>query len=149
MKIDTLTENDLSELAELFRQFWGEDSLLENMRMTFWRIATNPSYRLLAARQENRLIGFAMGVICEELYGDGRPFMVVEDLIVDKQQRRTGAGSELMRTLEKWAVDHDCCQFIFVTEAERTEAHRFYQSLGYEFESYKGFKKRLEKSTNN
>jgi GNAT superfamily N-acetyltransferase len=143
MKIDTLTENDLPELSELFRQFWGEASLLENMRMTFWRIATNPSYRLLAARQENRLIGFAMGVICEELYGDGRPFMVVEDLIVDKQQRRTGAGSELMRTLEKWAVDHDCCQVIFVTEAERTTAQRFYQSLGYESKPYKGFKKRL------
>ena len=33
----------------------------------------------------------------------------------------------------------------FVTEAERTGAQRFYKSLGYEFESYKGFKKRIGK----
>ena len=69
--------------------------------------------------------------------------LVVEDLIVDKNQRRNGVRSALMRELEKCATDHDCCQIIFVTEADRMEAHRFYRSLGYEFESYKGFKKRM------
>ena len=69
--------------------------------------------------------------------------MVVEDLIIDKNHRRHGVGSALMRELEKYAVDHDCCQIIFVTEADRTEAHRFYKSLGYEFELYKGFKKQM------
>jgi ribosomal protein S18 acetylase RimI-like enzyme len=48
-----------------------------------------------------------------------------------------------MHELEKGAIDHDCCQIIFVTEANRTEAIGFYKSLGYEFEPYKGFKKKL------
>jgi prepilin-type N-terminal cleavage/methylation domain-containing protein len=30
-----------------------------------------------------------------------------------------------------------------VTESERTDAQRFYESLGYEPDTYKGFKKRL------
>jgi len=145
MKTERLTENDLTPLAELFRQFWGEKSSLEKMRLTFARLATNPAYILLAAKQNDRLVGFAMGIICEDLYGDCKPFMVIEDLIVDKNQRRNGVGSALMGELEKYAIDHDCCQIIFVTEAERTEAHRFYKSLGYEFESYKGFKKRIGK----
>jgi len=145
MKIERLTEYDLTPLAELFRQFWGEKSSLEKMRSTFSRLATNPAYILLAAKQNDSLIGFAMGIVCEELYGDCKPFMVIEDLIVDKNQRRNGVGSALMRELEKAAIDHDCCQIIFVTEAERTGAQRFYKSLGYEFESYKGFKKRIGK----
>jgi len=143
MKITRLTEYDLSDLAKLFRQFWGEKSSLEKMRLTFSKVATNPAYILLAAKQNDRLIGFVMGVICEELYGDCKPFMVVEDLIVDKNHRRSGAGSALMGELEKYAIDHDCCQIIFVTETDRTEAHRFYKALGYEFEPYKGFKKRM------
>jgi ribosomal protein S18 acetylase RimI-like enzyme len=89
------------------------------------------------------LVGFAMGIICEDLYGKCKPFMVIEDLIVDKNQRRSGIGSALMRELEKCAIDNDCCQILLVTEADRTEAHRFYRSLGYEFESYKGCKKRV------
>ena len=143
MEITRLTEYDLSALAEIFKQFWGEKSSLEKMRLTFSKIATNPSYILLAAKQNDRLVGFVMGIICEELYGDCKPFMVVEDLIIDKNHRRHGVGSALMRELEKYAVDHDCCQIIFVTEADRTEAHRFYKSLGYEFELYKEFKKRV------
>lgn len=143
MKIERLTEDDLTALAEMFRQFWDEKSSPEKMGSTFSRLATNPAYILLAAKNNDRLVGFAMGIICEDLYGECKPFMVIEDLIVDKNQRRNGVGSALMRELEKCAIDHDCCQIIFVTEADRTEAHRFYRSLGYEFESYKGFKKRM------
>jgi ribosomal protein S18 acetylase RimI-like enzyme len=86
-----------------------------------------------------------MGIICEELYGDCKPFMIIEDLIVDKNRRRNSTGSALMRELEKHAVDSNCCQIIFVTESDRTDAHHFYKSLGYEFEPYKGFKKRIKK----
>jgi ribosomal protein S18 acetylase RimI-like enzyme len=143
MKIERLTEYDLAPLAELFRQFWGEKSSPEKMRSTFSRLATNPAYILLAAKQNDLLVGFAMGIICEELYGNCKPFMVIEDVIVDKNQRGNGVGSALMRELEKCAIDHDCFQIIFVTEANRTEALGFYRSLGYEFEPYKGFKKRL------
>ena len=87
MKIERLTEYDLTPLAELFRQFWGEKSSLERMRLTFSRLATNPAYILLAAKQNDRLVGFVMGIICEELYGECKPFMVIEDLIVDTDFR--------------------------------------------------------------
>lgn len=143
MRIQQLAEQDLSALAELFKQFWGENSSLEKMRETFVRLAANPSYILLAAKQDARLIGFAMGIVCEELYGECRPFMVMEDLIVDGNRRRGGVGTALMQELEKCARKRDCCQIIFVTEANREESLKFYQALGYEFEPYKGFKKRI------
>ena len=143
MDISNLTEHDLSSLADLFRQFWGKNSSLEKMRATFARLATNPAYILLTAKQEERLVGFVMGIICEELYGDCKQFMVIEDLIVDKKQRRNGVGSALMQELEKSAIAYDCYQILFVTEEDRLEAHQFYRSLGYKFEPYKGFKKRI------
>ncbi len=127
----------------MFRQFWDEESSLDKMKSTFARLTTNPTYILLAAKHNDRLVGFAMGIICEELYGGCKPFMVIEDLIVDNDLRRDGIGSALMQELEKNAIENGCCQIIFVTETNRTEAHRFYESFGYESESYKGFKKRL------
>jgi ribosomal protein S18 acetylase RimI-like enzyme len=146
MIIERLTKSDLASLSELFRQFWGESTSLEKMKITYSKLATNPSYILLTAKQNARLVGFAMGIICEELYGDCRPFMIIEDLIVDKNQRRSGIGAALMRELEKCAIDHDCCQIIFVTESDRAEALKFYGSLGFEDEPYKGFKKRIRGS---
>jgi ribosomal protein S18 acetylase RimI-like enzyme len=141
MRIERLTENDLVSLAEIFHQIWGEISSLEKMKSTFSRLKSNPAYFLLAAKQDNELVGFAMGVICEELYGECKPFMVVEDVIVDQRQRQKGVGSALMRELEKYAKDYECCQIIFVTESNRKEALSFYNAVGYEYEPYKGFKK--------
>lgn len=145
MEIGRLTEHDLAALAGLYQQFWGDDSCLEKMRTTFRRLNDSPNYIFLAARSDGRLVGSAMGIVCEELYGDCRPFMVIEDVIVGKDRRREGIGSALMGELEKYVVERNCGYIIFVTEAERTDAQRFYESLGYQPDAYRGFKKRLHK----
>ena len=67
-----------------------------------WESLRPGRHILLAAEDGGRLVGSVMGVVCEELYGDGRPFLVVENLIVDKEQRRKGAG-RMLRELEKAA----------------------------------------------
>ncbi len=143
MEIGRLTENDLPALAELYKQFWGEDSCLERMRATFRRLKDRPDYVFLGAKTDGRLVGSVLGIVCEELYGQCVPFMVVEDVIVDAEWRRRGIGSALMCELENQAVGGGCGYIIFVTEVERTDAHRFYESLDYDPDAYKGFKKRL------
>ncbi len=144
MEIRKLIEDDLVSLAVLYQQFWDEVSSLEKMRTTFQRLKRNPNYILLVADQQNNLVGSVMGIICEELYGDCKPFMVVEGVIVDKHHRRLGIASSLMKELERCASENNCNYIIFVTESERTEAHRFYESIGYKSDAYKGFKKRLK-----
>lgn len=143
MEIGTLTEQDLPALADLYRQFWGQESSLEKMRETFRRLARDPQYLFLVARHEGRLLGSVMGIVCEELYGECQPFLVVEDVIVDQAVRRQGIGSRLMRELERRAVEEGCSYLLLVTETNRTAAVRFYESLGYHPRAYRGFKKRL------
>ena len=143
MEIESLKEEDLAALAALYKDFWGEDSYPEKMRMTFRRLKANPNYIFLSAKQQGRLIGSAMGIVCEELYGNCKPFMVIEDVVVHKDYRRFKIGSALMGALEKCAVEHKCNYIIFVTESERSAAHRFYESLGYNSKAHKGFKKYL------
>ncbi len=141
--IETLAEDDLPALAQLHRQFWGEDSAPEKMQATFRRLHDDDDYLLLVARYEGQVVGSVMGILCEELYGDCRPFLLIEDFVVDECRRRLGVGSALMRELERLAAVRDCGSILFLTEAEREGAVRFYQSLGYEHGPYRGFKKRL------
>lgn len=143
MNIEKLSEHDLPELAELFKQFWGENSSLETMRTTFSRLVENPAYFLLAAKLDGKLAGFIMGVVCEELYGDCQPFLVMENFVVDKNSRKAGIGAALMKTLEQSAIERGCSQIIFLTEANRPDAIGFYRSQGYDHEPYKGFKKQF------
>ncbi len=143
MTVRRLAEKDIVALAGLYRQFWGEESSLEDMSATFQKLKLDPRYIFLVADHKGCVAGSVMGIVCEELYGDCRPFMVIEDVIVDRDHRRKGVGSALMREMEKCAVANQCKYIIFVTESDRVEAHRFYQSLGYELDAYKGFEKRL------
>ena len=143
MEIAKLTEQDLESLSQLYKQFWNEESDVTKMHAVFQRLATNPDYMFLGAKRNGQLVGSVMGIVCEELYGQCQPFMVVEDVVVDEGDRRQGVGSRLMVELERRAADRGCSYIIFVTEEDRTTARRFYESLGYSPDKYKGFKKRL------
>ncbi|MFW6253867.1 MAG: N-acetyltransferase family protein [Chitinivibrionales bacterium] len=144
INIQRVTENDLESLAGLYKQFWNEKSSVERMKAVFDRLKNNPDYLILVAKQHHRVIGSVMGIICQELYGDCKPFMVVEDMIVDKLNRRKGAGTLLMRTVEQYAKKRECSYIILITEQDRTAAHGFYESLGFDGNVYRGFKKRLD-----
>ncbi len=143
MEIKNLSEDDLPSLAKLYELFRNEQSSVEKMQSTFVRLRDNPNYILLAAKQDGRLIGSVMGVVCDELYGECKPFMVVEDVVVDNNHRRKGAGSLMMKELERRAIEKCCTYIILITEQARKTAHAFYKSLGFDGDVYKGFKKRL------
>jgi ribosomal protein S18 acetylase RimI-like enzyme len=143
MLIRRLKNEDLPALARLYVQFWNEGTSLGRMQETFRRLKDDPDYVFLVADIDDEIAGSLMGIICEELYGECRPFMVIEDVIVDLEFRQQGIGSALMREIEVYAISRNCNYIIFVSEVERTDALPFYRSIGYAPEKYRGFKKRL------
>lgn len=79
--------------------------------MKFIELQENPNYILLSALEENHLIGSVLGIICEELYGECKPFLLIEDLIVDHKYRRKGIGKALMTEIERLALENDVIRF--------------------------------------
>ena len=96
MKIRTLLRSDMKRLSDLYRQFWDEQSDVQKMEKQFDIIQRENSHLLLGAEEEGILIGSVMGVICKELYGECRPFLVIENMIVEKGGRRKGIGRALL-----------------------------------------------------
>ncbi|EEG78650.1 GNAT family N-acetyltransferase [Dethiobacter alkaliphilus] len=138
-----MSASDIAGLAVLYKQFWGEESSSQLMTQKFKELQNNPHYIFLSAVEGNRLVGSVQGIICEELYGECKPFLVIENLVVDRQRRRQGVGRSLIAEMEKAAIKHGCYQVLFITENHRTEAVNFYSSLGFRKDTHKGFKKQL------
>ena len=143
MIIRDMLVDDIPQLEKLYRQFWGEESSIETMNKQFEKLLKSESHIFLSAIENNKLIGSVMGVICGELYGDCKPFLVLENMIVDKNYRNRGVGKALVSELEKIAANRDCSQVIFVTERNRIDAVKFYESAGYSSQTHVGFKKKL------
>lgn len=144
MIIREMIADDILELVQLYRQFWNEESCIESMHKQFYKFKKNNSHILISAIENNKLIGSVMGVICEELYGDCKPFLVLENMIVDKNYREKGVGKALISELEAIATKRNCTQVILVTESNRIDACKFYESVGYSSQNHKGFKKKLK-----
>ncbi len=143
MQIRDMQRKDLERLNALYSQFWGETSSLLNMQAQFDEITKNSSHILLVATDDDELIGSVMGVICNELYGDCKPFLVIENMIVDQNARRNGVGKLLLEELESRAKKRNCTQMILVTEADREDAVGFYENNGFSHDTHKGYKKKL------
>ncbi len=141
--IRKLEEKDLDELSLLYKQFWNEESNIETMKKKYQEIKNNPNYIILSAVINGTLVGSICGVVCEELYGACRPFLVMEDLIVDKNMRKKGIGKALLEKLENFGKERKCSQIIFITETNRIDAVSFYEKMGFKSKTHTGFKKLL------
>ncbi|MCO1603554.1 GNAT family N-acetyltransferase [Desulfosporosinus nitroreducens] len=144
MIIRDMIAEDIPQLAVLYKQFWNEESSIESMYENFCKFHEDDSYLLLSAVENNQLIGSVMGIICGELYGDCKPFMVLENMIVDNKYRNHGVGKALISELEKKAFENNCSQIILVTDTNRIDACKFYESAGYNPDTHKGYKKKLK-----
>ena len=142
MKIRTLEKSDMKRLADLYRQFWNEQSDVEKMELQFDAIQRENSHLLLGAEQDGLLIGSVMGVICKELYGDCRPFLVIENMIVDDLDGGKALAVRCCQSWKKRARERHCTQMILVTEIERQDACGFYESFGFQ-KNNKGIQEKI------
>jgi len=141
--IRRLQKEDLPALANLFKQFWNEESLVDAMQKQFEHMSKEGNYIVLGAFEGARLVGSVMGIICRELYGHCQPFMLLENFIVDDSLRGNGIGKRLIEEIEKLALEHNCKYSMLITDTHRTDARAFYESAGYNPDTHIGFKKKL------
>ena len=113
------------------------------MILTFRKVTNNSNYCILNALENNLLVGSIMGVVCDELYGNCNPFIVIENFIVDKDHQKKGIGRKLFEQIDKYAKAMKYKNIFLVTDSERISANTFYQSMGFNPDSYKGYKKSL------
>ncbi len=142
--IRRLNENDLNDVANLYSLFWNVKMNLSRMREKFTEISTNSNYIILVAETDGKVVGTIQGIICEELYGDCFPFLVMENFVVEENSRGKGIGRKLLTELEMFGKERSCTQVLFITETDRIDTIKFYEKLGFSSISHKGFKKSLK-----
>lgn len=107
------------------------------------KVESDPQKYLLAAvdRETGTLCGTLLGVVFEDICGDCRPILLVENVAVLPEYQGKGVGRAMFREIERWGREMDCHYEMLVSGNQRTGAHKFYKALG--FDEVKGFKKYL------
>lgn len=144
LEIRPATVDNLSEIVDML----ADDPLgasrespddLTPYRAAFQRLAEDPNQHLMVAVRADRVVGTLQLTVIPGLSRRGSTRSVVEGVRVHTDERGSGLGTRLIQ----WAVDESRrqnCQLVQLTsDATRTDAHRFYERLGF-VASHIGFK---------
>jgi GNAT superfamily N-acetyltransferase len=95
-------------------------------------IDADPHQKLVVAERDGRVVGTLQLTILPGLSRRATTRALVEAVRVAASERGSGLGTELFR----WAIDEarrcGCGLVQLTTDRARTDAHRFYESLGFE-----------------
>lgn len=141
--IKEIEADSLVALSGLYAELINKSSDLYKLEEVYKVVKANNHYILLGAFVDGELLGSVMGIVCYDLVGECRPFMVIENVVVASRARRKGVGHMLMAKLEEIAHERGCWYIILVSGEQRKEAHVFYESLGYREEKVEGYRKHL------
>lgn len=139
--IREIEPTDLNGLSQLYEELIGRKTDLQKLEAVFIKINSDAHYHVIGAFNGNELVGSVMGILCYDIVGDCRPFMVIENVVVSSNIRRQGVGAKLMEHIELIAKEQNCYYMIFVSGGQRTEAHAFYEKLGFKDEKVEGYRK--------
>lgn len=103
------------------------------------RLSADPNQHLVVAVREGRVVGTLQLTVIPGLSRRGSTRSIIEGVRVHADERGSGLGTQLI----EWAIEESRrrnCQLVQLTsDATRTDAHRFYERLGFEA-SHVGFK---------
>ncbi|WP_329300623.1 GNAT family N-acetyltransferase [Streptomyces sp. NBC_00659] len=103
------------------------------------RLRRDPNQHLVVAVRDGRVVGTLQLTVIPGLSHRGATRSVIEAVRIHADERGSGLGTELI----EWAVAEsrrqDCRLVQLTSDASRTDAHRFYERLGFKA-SHVGFK---------
>ena len=105
---------------------------LAEAQQRFARISSYPDYAIWLVERHGAVAGTYSLLIMDNLGHRGAPEAIVENVVVADGQRGTGIGSAMMRHAMAQAAQRGCYKLVLSSNEARTEAHRFYDGLGFE-----------------
>lgn len=103
------------------------------------QIIKDPRSHVLVVVQGKKVVGTCTLYIMPRVYWSGQPFAILDSIVVGPDAQGKGTGSKLIKEAIKMAKKAGCSQVNLTSNTQRTRAHRFYESLGFE-PTYVGFK---------
>ena len=145
--IRTATEEDIPRVLELYQELvtstapaeMGRTPSLDDYRRIYQQARTMPGHELIVAEEGDEVIGTLVLVIVPNLSHHGLPWAVVENVVTDRRLQRQGIGRLMMEHAINRSREAGCYKLQLASSKTREEAHRFYESLGFEASAH-GFR---------
>lgn len=143
-----LTQKDLPSLLALYVQLdENNKDLTTESSIPIWEdISKNPNIKYFGAvdtANGDRVVSTCFTMIIPNLTAHGRSICFLENVVTDSVYRKQGLARKVIEMAIEDAKSHNCYKVILQSNCKRTEAHKFYENLGFDGNLKKAFDLRL------
>lgn len=145
MEIRKLTKENLPSLLELYIQLdeGNADLTVEASKKIWDEIEEQKNITYIGVIDKGKVVATCFVVIIPNLTCHNKPMCFIENVVTDKNYRGQGLGKKVMDEAIRIAKENDCYKAFLESGVQRTEAHKFYEKMGFSSQSKKAFDMRF------
>ncbi|MBY0202422.1 MULTISPECIES: GNAT family N-acetyltransferase [Paenibacillus] len=134
--IREIRETDYSDVVMLWNNDLGSPTVTsDNISARIERLNSDENYKIIVAVSDNKVVGcISMVQIMALEYEIG--YLQINGLVVQKNAQQKGIGTKLIDHAEDFASKNGLSYMILNCGFQRTKAHEFYESKGFDRLSY-------------
>lgn len=130
MQIELAKKEDISQILSLQTQIYRVGKIASGAEKMLTKQLEDDSCDVLVAKEAGKVIATAT-IYYIVVAARSRPYALLEGLVVDQKQRGHGIGTALFKKCIEMAKNKNCYKMIFTSGADRVDAHKFYEKLGF------------------
>lgn len=132
---------DLVSVQRLYKELRPLDpELTDDKTAELWRDMLNePRVRFIVAEKDGVVASTCMLASIPNFASGGRPIGFIEHVITLAEFRGQGLARAVLLHALELAWSQNCCKVLLLSGAQRGEAHRLYESLGFRGDIERGF----------
>jgi GNAT superfamily N-acetyltransferase len=135
---------DVPRLLELYEELQPADRPVDvNTALGVWERAANGGVTYFVAECDGIVAATCYVAIIPNMTRRCSPIGYIENVVTANPYRRQGIGRKLMAAAVAYAKSRGCYKAILQSGAKRTEAHDFYESIGFDGDSKRAFEIRF------
>lgn len=97
---------------------------------------------VFGAYRGSKIVGTCTLNVCANLSWSGRPYGIVENIIVTKNERGKGVGKSLLLFARRMAESKNCYKVVLMTQQKGPETASFFRSAGFS-DNESGYQRRF------
>ena len=142
---------DIPQLLALYKLLDIEpepEMPVEQASARFLDLTSNPGHRIYVAEFEQKIVGTFALIFVGGISHGARNSCIVEDVVVAPEVQGAGIGKQMMRFAMQRCASGDCYKLVLSSHLDRSNAHRFYERLGFRKHGYSYLIERFDDSLN-
>jgi GNAT superfamily N-acetyltransferase len=134
-------ETDIDSVLALYRALRPNDPPLDrDSAVQLWAsVRDNHQSRIVVCEHEGQVGATCMLALIANLASEGRPIGLIEHVITAPSFRRQGLAEACLRFAVDEAWRLGCCKVVLLSGAQRPDAHRVYEKVGFDGDTERGF----------